>query len=247
MRASAIAAVLTALAVSACSSAADSEPGSDEFLAPLGPMVTAPPDAAGAPFPDPAVLRAALLDVGDLPVGFSPVADPEEDLGLPPASEAAQSDKSSTDPALCSAVLSPVADQHPGAAASASAWFQGPNFTTVDQDAASYPTAADAAQAFTDIQTTLAHCTDYSGTDADGVDVQYRVGGRDGRPAGDASTGFRLVTTSDGFSLVSDVVVAMTGSTVTQLVATGQEPIDEGVFEDMTHAAVSKLASAPAS
>jgi hypothetical protein len=218
MRVSAVAAVLTALAVSACSSAADSEPGPDEFLAPLGPMVTAPPGAAGAPFTDSAVLRAALLDVGDLPVGFSPVADPEEDLG-----------------------------QHPGAAASASAWFQGPNFTTVDQDAASYPTAADAAQAFTDIQTTLAQCTDYSGTDADGVDVQYRVGGRDGRPAGDASIGFRLVTTSDGFSLVSDVAVAMTGSTVTQLVATGQEPIDEGVFEDMTHAAVGKLASAPAS
>ncbi|MCQ4119063.1 sensor domain-containing protein [Rhodococcus tibetensis] len=246
MRRSTTAAVLTALAVSACSSTADGESGPDEFLGPLGPIVTASPGASGAPFIDQAALRAALLDVRDLPVGFAPVADPEKDLGLPPASETAESDKSSTDPALCGAVLSPVADQHPGAASSASAWFQGPDFTTIDQDAASYATAAEAAQAFTDIQTTLAQCSDYSGTDADGVDVQYRAGGRDGHPAGDASVGFRLVTTSDGFSLVSDVAVAVAGSTVTQLVATGQEPIDEGVFEKMTQAAASKLAPAPA-
>ncbi|RZK94092.1 MAG: sensor domain-containing protein [Rhodococcus sp. (in: high G+C Gram-positive bacteria)] len=237
--------LLAVLALSGCSSDASGDAGATASLAPLGPAVTAAPDAAGTPFADQAALKAALLDVGDLPAGFTPVPDPEDDLGLPPASESADSDKSSTDPAECSAVLSPVADQHTGAVASASGWFTGPNFATIDQDAASYGTGADASQAFTAVQDRLAGCTEYSGTDADGVQVQYRVGGREQQPAGDASVAFRLVTTSEGVSLVSDVVVAVVGSTVTQLVATGQEPIDAGVLNDLTSTAVTKLAPAP--
>ncbi|EKT80219.1 hypothetical protein WSS_A23173 [Rhodococcus opacus M213] len=234
------------LALSACSSSASGDAGDTASLAPLGPVVTAAPDAAGTPFADQVALKAALLDVGDLPVGFTPAPDPEDDLGLPPASESADSDKSSTDPAECGAVLSPVADQRAGAVASASDWFTGPEFATIDQDAASYGTGADASQAFAAVQDRLAGCTEYTGTDADGVQVQYRVGGREQQPAGDASMAFRLVTTSEGVSLVSDVVVVVVGSTVTQLVATGQDPIDAGVFDDLTSTAVSKLAPAPA-
>ncbi|AII10059.1 sensor domain-containing protein [Rhodococcus opacus] len=234
------------LALSSCSSNASGDAGDAASLAPLGPVVTAAPDAAGTPFADQAALKAALLDIGDLPVGFTPVPDPEDDLGLPPASESADSDKSSTDPAECGAVLSPVADQRPGAVASASGWFTGPDFATIDQDAASYGTGADASQAFAAVQDRLVGCTEYTGTDADGVQVQYRVGGREQQPAGDASVAFRLVTTSEGVSLVSDVVVVVVGSTVTQLVATGQDPIDAGVFGDLTSTAVVKLAPAPA-
>ncbi|MBC2638533.1 MULTISPECIES: sensor domain-containing protein [unclassified Rhodococcus (in: high G+C Gram-positive bacteria)] len=234
------------LALSACSSDGSGDAGATASLAPLGPAVTAAPNAVGAPFADRAALKAALLGVGDLPVGFTPVPDPEDDLGLPPASESADSDKSSTDPAKCGAVLSPVADQRTGATAAASGWFTGPDFATIDQDAASYGTGADASQAFAAVQDALAGCTEYSGTDADGVQVQYRVGGREQQPAGDASLAFRLVTTSEGVSLVSDVVVVLVGSTVTQLVATGQEPIDAGVLNDLTSTAVTKLAPAPA-
>ncbi|QSE78656.1 sensor domain-containing protein [Rhodococcus koreensis] len=238
--------LLAVLALSACSSNASGDAGDATALEPLGPVVTAAQDAAGTSFADQAALKAALLDVGDLPVGFTPVPDPEDDLGLPPASESADSDKSSTDPADCGAVLSPVADQRAGAAASASGWFTGPGFATIDQDAASYATGADASQAFAAVQERLPGCTQYSGTDADGVQVQYRIGGREQQPAGDASTAFRLVTTSEGVSLVSDVVVVVVGSTVTQLVATGQDPIDAGVMNDLTSTAVAKLAPAPA-
>ncbi|MDI9950091.1 sensor domain-containing protein [Rhodococcus sp. IEGM 1305] len=234
------------LALSACSSTASGDSGAGASLAPLGPVVTVAPDAAGTPFTDRGALKAALLDVGDLPVGFTPVPDPEDDLGLPPASGSADSDKSSTDPAECGAVLSPVADQRAGAVASASGWFTGPGFATIDQDAASYGTGADASAAFAAVQDRLVGCTEYTGTDADGVQVQYRVGGREQQPAGDASVAFRLVTTSEGVSLVSDVVVVVVGSTVTQLVATGQDPIDAGVLGDLTATAVAKLAPAPA-
>ncbi|MFC9833496.1 sensor domain-containing protein [Rhodococcus sp. NPDC127530] len=238
--------VFAVLALSACSSNASGDADATASLAPLGPVVTAAPGSAGTPFADQAALKAALLDVGDLPVGFTPVPDPEDDLGLPPASESTDSDKSSTNPAECGTVLSPVTDQPAGAVASASGWFTGPDFATIDQDAASYGTGADASQAFAAVQDRLTGCTEYTGTDADGVQVQYRVGGREQQPAGDASVAFRLVTTSEGVSLVSDVVVVVVGSTVTQLVATGQDPIDAGVFDDLTSTAVTKLAPAPA-
>lgn len=244
----AVCSVLTALALSGCSSDPGAEdPATAEQLPPLGPAVTVSPGAAspngqGAAFTDPAALRAALLDVTDLPAGFARLADPEMDLGLPPASESSDTDNSSTTPTECEAVLAEIADQQPGVLASAANWFSGPNFASVDQDAAGYPTPADAARAFAGVQDTLSRCTEFSGTDADGVPVSYRVGGREQARTGDGSVAFRLVTTSEGLSLVSDVVIAIVGSTVTQLVASAQEPIDPGVLEDLTRTAVARLA-----
>ncbi|AOW94707.1 hypothetical protein BFN03_09445 [Rhodococcus sp. WMMA185] len=239
--------LLAVFSLSACSSASD-EPEATGALPPLGPAVTASPDQSGVPFAGQAALQAALLDVGDLPVGFSPVPT-LEDLGLQPAPEAADrgaASAASTDPAECGAILSPVADQRIGAVSSASSSFTGPGFASIDQDAASYATGADAADAFAQVQNRLDGCTEYSGTDADGVHVQNRIGGLDQQPVGDASVAFRLATTSAGFDLVSDVVVAVVGTTVTQLVATGQDPIDADVFGGLAHTAVDKLESAPA-
>ncbi|WP_072688662.1 sensor domain-containing protein [Rhodococcus marinonascens] len=239
--------LLAVLALSACSSA-DGDAEAAISLAPLGPAVTVSPDASGVPFVDQATLRAALLDIGDLPAGFSPVPN-LEDLGLqrgPETTDPGTAPAASTDPAQCGAILSPVADQRAGAVVSASSSFAGPGFTTIDQDAASYGTGADAAEAFAEVQHSLDHCAEYSGTDADGVQVQYRIGARDQEPVGDASAAFRLVTTSAGLDLVSDVVVVVVGGTVSQLVATGQDPIDAGVFDGLTRTVVNKLVPAPA-
>ncbi|MFD1813023.1 sensor domain-containing protein [Rhodococcus gannanensis] len=215
--------------------------GDGEDTAPSSALTTvAAPTATTASSLDDAGLRSALLDVADLPVGFAPVADPVDDLGLPPAAETSESDRSSTDPAACADVLAPIADQSPGATARATSRFSGPDFTSIDTDAAAYP---DAAAAFTAVQTTLTACSEYSGTDADGVDVTYRLGGLDQAPVGDASTAFRLTTTSEGFTMVSDTVIAVVGGVVVQVTATGQDPIDPAVLSDLARTAADNLRS----
>ncbi|MEV0948770.1 sensor domain-containing protein [Rhodococcus sp. NPDC049939] len=241
--------LFAALSLSACSSIAGENTDELTSLAPLGPVVTVSPDPSAAPFADRAKLRAALLDIGDLPVGFSPVPN-LEDLGLQRTPErtdlgAPLAPATNTDPAECAAILSPVADQRTGAVASASNAFTGPGFVSIDQDAASYETGADAADAFAKIQAILHDCGEYSGTDADGIEVHNRIGGLAQKTEGDASVAFRLITSSAGLDLVSDAMVAIVGNTVTQLVATGQEPIDADVFDGMAHTAVDKLVPAP--
>ncbi len=79
-----------------------------------------------------------------------------------------------------------------------------------------------AAEAFSTIQATARQCTTYSGTDGEGVGVDYRVEPLATPAVGDASTGIRLITTSDGFSLVSDAMLTVVDSTVVQVV--GRDP-----------------------
>ncbi|MGW6694697.1 sensor domain-containing protein [Rhodococcus sp. NPDC054953] len=202
--------------------------------------VAAPAAPADAPTLDPARLPAALLTVADLPAGFAALPDPVTDLGLPPASEDPQPDRSSTDPRECAAVLAPIADQVPGAAAHAAARFAGPAFSSVDTDAASY-SGIGAAQAFGTVQATFAACAEYAGTDADGVAVQYRLGGLDQPTVGDASVAVRLETSSDGFTMISDTVLAVVGGTLVQVTATGQQPIEPSVLTDLARTAVERL------
>ncbi|MGW4481614.1 sensor domain-containing protein [Rhodococcus triatomae] len=217
----------------------DADDGAD--TSPSSPLTTvAAPSATAASSFDDAGLQAALLDSTDLPVGFAPVPDPVDDLGLPPAAESSAADRSSTDPEVCADVLAPIADQAHGATARATARFSGPDFTSIDTDAAAYP---DAAAAFTAVQETLAVCGEYSGTDADGVDVTYRLGGLDQATVGDASTAFRLDTTSEGFTMVSDTVIAIVGGVVVQVTATGQDPVDPAVLGGLARTAAENLRS----
>lgn len=235
-------AVAALLAAAGCSS-----PGVDEasHLNPIGPTVTISPNVTAGPPLDNAALRARLLTPADLPVGFVQAPSPE-DLGLPPADATSATDKSNTEPQRCADVLAPIADQTSGIVGSAAVTFTGPNFSSIDQDVATYSDPEAIARAFASVQDTLGQCTEYRGTDVDGVEVTYALGGRDQRPAGDASTAFRLVTTSEGFTLTSDLVVVAVGNSLVQLVATGQTPIDPGVFADLTDTAVRDLTEPPA-
>ena len=211
-----------------------------DTAASLPPLTTAaPPTAttAAGSFYD-AALRAALLGQADLPVGFVPLPDPVDDLGLPPASESAESDLSSTEPRVCADVLAPISDQAPGATAQAVARFTGPDFASIDTDAAAY---ADAGAAFAAVQRTLAACTEYSGTDADGIAVTYRLGGLDQPSVGDASIAVRLETGSEGFTMVSDTVIAVVDGVVVQVTATGQDPVDPGVLTALARTAAENL------
>lgn len=220
--------------------------GADTPASAPAPLHTvAPPTgqrtAAGPANLDDAGLRAALLTVADLPVGFAALPDPVADLGLPPAAAAESGpDRADTDPQACAAVLAPIARQAPGAVAAATARFAGPGFTSVDTDAAAYRDAG-AAHAFTAVQQTLAGCTDYSGTDADGVAVQYLLGGLDQPTVGDASVAVRLETRSEGITVTSDAVLAVVGGTLVQVTATGTEPIDAGVLTGLARTAVDRL------
>lgn len=234
--------VAASIAVIGCSTPADDESAESN---PIGPTVTIPPGSASGPALDDAALEARLLTPADLPVGFVPAPGPE-DLGLPPPDAESDTDQSSTTPEKCADVLAPIAEQTAGVVGSASVTFTGPNFSSIDQDVATYGGHEAVAAAFESVQKTFGECTDYHGTDVDGIEIAYSLGGREQRPAGDASVAYRLVTTSEGFTLTSDVVLVVVGDSLVQLVATGQSPIDPGVFADMTDTAVHKLAQAPA-
>ncbi|GAA3189706.1 hypothetical protein GCM10020255_088070 [Rhodococcus baikonurensis] len=191
----------------------------------LAPFTAAPAaPLSGAPLDRDALQRAALT-LSELPADFDVVPDPVDDLGLAPAPESSEADKSRTDPAVCAQVLAPIATQAAGSVADLSDMFTGPDFTSIDQDSASYADGAAAAAAFEKLQTTLAGCAEYSGTDADGTTITYRVGGATNPNVGDASFAFRIITESGGFTLVADAIVAAVGATLTQVSATAPSPI----------------------
>ncbi|EOM78113.1 sensor domain-containing protein [Rhodococcus rhodnii] len=208
---------------------------------PIGAPVTANPEAPGTPILGDDALAATLLDVADLPPGFVAQPDPVADLGLDPEPGP---DDSRTDPAQCGDVLAPLDRQSDPESAAARA-FTGPGFTSIDQDSASYGDSAAAADAFAAVQRTLAECSEYSGTDADGYSIEYRVGaGEDvavpGDPAPPSAT-VRVESTSEGITLYSDAVLVAVGPTLTQVVVTGTEPADSGEVTDLVDAAVARL------
>ncbi|MGA9872634.1 MAG: hypothetical protein WBQ44_16030 [Rhodococcus sp. (in: high G+C Gram-positive bacteria)] len=231
------------LALAACGASdddvAESSAGNAE-RAEIGSRVPAPNPLSGSTITDAAVLQTAMLTPTDLPDGYAVLPDPVRDLGLDPAPEYDAPDRSGTDPQRCADVLAPIADQVAGAAADAEVRYAGPNFSSIDEDAASYPEIG-AADAFEAVQSTIAECTAFSGTDADGIDVEYQLSGREQMPVGDASTSVRLETTSEGFTLVSDAVVAVVDRTVVQLVVTSQEGVDPDALTALAETAVDRI------
>ncbi|MGW4327156.1 hypothetical protein ACWEKR_14820 [Nocardia sp. NPDC004573] len=201
-------------------------------LSPLGPAVTAAP-VTSAPETDSGVLAARLLGDADLPPGFTALP-PRSDLGTTPAGASA------TNPAECAKILSPLGAQYPGALARAATQYAGPNFSSIDIDAASYPQEA-LAGAFSAVQETLRRCTRYSGDDATDIAVDYRIGGL-ARPAtGAAATAFQVRATSEGLTLGSSVAIVQVGSTLLQVAVTAPEAVDPGVLGALTAAQVRRL------
>lgn len=207
--------------LTACGSSDESEDSASAAVD-LGPEVTAPGTPTAGPITDAATLQATLPAPADLPTGYARLPAPA-DPG--PETDDPGTDRSTTNPTRCANVAGTVARQVPGAVASAEENFTGPGFTSIDVDAAGY-TGTGAADAFAAVQETLRECTTFTGTDADGTSVQYRIEPLPQPGAGDASTAVRLTTTSEGFTLVSDVVLAVIDSTVVQVIATGPDGMD---------------------
>ncbi|WP_430333008.1 hypothetical protein [Rhodococcus sp. ACT016] len=207
----------------------------------LGPEVTAPATASAGPVSDADALRAALPTAADLPTGFARLpatADPTTQPGDDPAP-----DRSTTNPTRCANVADTVARQVAGSVASAEENFTGPGFSSIDVDAASY-TGTGAADAFAAVQDTLRECTTFTGTDADGTAVQYRIAPLPQPAVGDAATAVRLTTTSEGFTLVSDVVLTVVGSTVVQAIATGPDGMDSDLATRVAHTTAERVHAA---
>ncbi|MGO4616545.1 hypothetical protein AB4305_26950 [Nocardia sp. 2YAB30] len=222
----------TALAAG-CGSAEPAAPEPAE-LPPLGPVVAASPVTA-VPESDPERLRGLLLGGANLPPNFT---------ALPPRTDvpegAGDAASAPTNPAECAKVLTPLATLRPGALAQASIQYAGPNFSSIDIDAATYPSEA-LAEVFSDVQAMLRRCTRYSGVDATDIPVDYQVGGLAQPPAGDAATAFQVRTSSDGMTLSSSVAIVQVGGTLAQVAVTAPEPVDPGVLSDLTTAQVRRL------
>lgn len=207
--------------LAACGSASDDQAPTAGAV----PEVTAPPTPAAGPITDAAALRSALPGTADLAPGFAALPETGEDPAQSGTGDA--TDASSTNPTRCANVLDTIAKQAPGAVSSAEENFSGPGFASVDVDAASYD-GNGAAAAFATVQATVRDCTTFTGTDALGTAVDYRIEPLEQPAAGDASTAFRATTTSEGFTLVSDAVVTIVDSTVVQVVATGPDAFAAG-------------------
>ncbi|MEC3920045.1 hypothetical protein [Nocardia sp. CDC160] len=219
-----------ALTVTACGNKDSAPP-----LPSLGPTVTPKTPGTAAPALDQYTLRSDLLDVSQLPAGFTALDDP------PPGNTGGAGAK--TDPAPCAKVLAEIGTQAPGAVAQVAAQFAGSNFASVDIDAASYANGG-AAQAFSTAQGLLAGCTKYSGKDADNTKVDFRLGGLNQPQAGDGSTSFQVRTTSDGMTLYTDVTIVLVGSTVVQIAYSDSKEPDPQQLSAMTAAQVRKLQGA---
>ncbi|WP_280407546.1 hypothetical protein, partial [Nocardia brasiliensis] len=149
-----------------------------------------------------------------------------------------------TDPADCAKVLTPLGEQRPGALAQAAIQYAGPNFSSIDIDAASYRNDA-VAPAFAQMQATLRQCVHYSGADATDIPIDYRVGGLTPPRAGDAATAFQVRTSSEGLTLHSAVAIVQVGATLAQIAVTAPEAVDERVLSELTAAQVRKLQGVP--
>lgn len=236
-----VAAAALAGGLTGCGSS-EPEPGSGSMATPadLGPAVDATAEPAAGPLTSQDALHSALLTAADLPIGFVTLpgtagqddGDAEVDTAQP-----------TTNPTRCANVLDTIARQVQGASADAESNFSGPGFTSIDIDAASFP-GNGAAEAFSTLQATLRACAVYTGTDADDITVDYRVEPLAMPTVGAASTAVRLVTTSDGFTLVSDAIIAIVDSTVLQVVATGPDPIDRSLLEALAHSSAERIRAA---
>lgn len=232
---------VSVLTLGACGSSDDAQADSPATeLTKIGSRVPAPQPLSGSPITDSAVLQASMLLTGDLPDGYESIPDPVRDLGLDPAPDYDSPDRSGTDPQACADVLAALAGQSPGASADAEVRYSGPEFSSIDEDAASYPDNG-AAITFDTVQQTFEQCADYSGTDADGIVVDYRLGAREQETIGDASTSIRLETTSEGFTLVSEAVVAVVDHTVLQVVVTSQEGVDPASLTSLAASAADRI------
>ncbi|MEV0250529.1 hypothetical protein AB0H76_28315 [Nocardia sp. NPDC050712] len=198
----------------------------------FGPVVAAAP-APGTPIDNSDVLLARLLDPADLPAGFTP-------SGTSRSADLPLGDPPPTDPAGCEQVMTPLGEQRPQARAWNFIGYNGPNFSSIDIDAASYPTDQ-IGPAFAAVQQTLRGCTAYSGTDADKTRIDFRLGGLEQPPAGDAITSFQLRTSSDGITLVTLVSLVQVGNTLAQVAVTGLDAVDPGVLTAVTAAQVRRL------
>jgi hypothetical protein len=202
-------------------------------LPPVG-AATPPPTVTAAPFADSAALQAKLLGTADLPTGFTQIDDGSGGNGQTPP------DRSHTDPAACAKVLDAVTKQVPGASAAGAVHYSSPDFDSIDIDAASYPTRA-AAQTFSTVEDLVHRCTSYSGTDADGTPVSYRIGGLNEPKAGDASISFQVQTSSQGLTLYSAATLALVGSTVVQIARAAQKPVDPAALAALTDTQIRRL------
>lgn len=209
-------------------------------LQPFTPVPVPEATNGTGPITDGATLAGRMISIADLPAGYTGYDLPPLD---PSAPGATAEDRSGTEPQECAAVLAPVGTQVPGVLASASVTYGGPDFSSLDQDAASYD-GSGALTAFRTVQESLTRCAEFSGTDADGVRVDYRLGMSPllaDDAIGDASVAVRLAATSEGVSLTTDAVVMVVGSTVTQVVATGIEAVDPQLITSLARTAADRL------
>ncbi|MFC8532281.1 hypothetical protein [Nocardia sp. NPDC057227] len=226
--------VLVALVVAGCGDDEPAAPAPSDGLPSFGAPVTAAPVAGPGPAGS-AELLNRLLSSTDLPGSFTPL--PARDPGTGASTDA-------TDPAACVAVLTPVAAQAPGARADAAVQYAGPDFSSIDIDAAAY--AADGVgPALATVQRTLRECVGFTDAtppeNADDPSITYEVAPFDQPAAGDSSTAYQVLVRADELTLHSAVALVQVGDTLTQIAVTAPESVQPEVLSALTAQQVRRL------
>ncbi|MEV0360610.1 hypothetical protein AB0H71_31595 [Nocardia sp. NPDC050697] len=225
-----------ALAVLVLAGCGDDEPApaSAGGLPSFGAPVTAAPVTGTGPA-GPAELLNRLLSSTDLPGSFTP---------LPPRDPGTGATADATDPAACVAVLTPIAAQAPGARADAAVQYAGPDFSSIDIDAAAYP-ADGVASALAAVQRTLRDCVTFADAtppeSADDPRITYEVAPFDQPAAGDSSTAYQVLVRADELTLHSAVALVQVGDTLTQIAVTAPESVQPEVLSALTAQQVRRL------
>lgn len=234
MRRAVLLAAAGAVLSAGCGSPDDEQGAAAPGLPELGPVVAAA-SVDAQPISDENVLISHLLSISDFPDGMTAVHDRRVNPG-----QAALTTVAETEPAECGRVMSSIAAQTPDPVTATGIAYSGPDFSSIDIDAATF--APDrVASAFTAVQEQLRRCTSYRGTDADEIAIEYRVGALDQPKAGDASASYQVRTTSEGLTLVSLVTVVQVGPTLAQVAVSAPEAVDPGLLSDLTDAQVRRL------
>lgn len=227
------AAVITAVALlTGCGSSEGTDSETDRVeLGALGEIVPAAP-VTDPPFTDADTLALRLLGEDDLPDGMVAAYDPTDESSQPASVPAP------TTPAGCGKVLMALGFQRPEALTWTAVAYNGPEFASIDIDAASY---ADVGAALRAVQETVHNCTEYFGEDSEDTRIDYRLGALDQPPAGDASTSFQLRMTSADAGLVAQATLVQVGATLAQISVTAPEASDPALLAELTAAQVRAL------
>ena len=194
-----------------------------------------PAKAAGKPLTKEQA-EAALLTTQDLPTGFS-----QDDSVL---DEEGDDTEDTTSPEVCGKLFDAIDDANGEPLVEAQRGFTGSSFTILQQVVASHE--KEAAGTLDAMAGALSKCSEFTSTDADGVESAFTASSLSFPNLGDKTLAVRMTAESEGIEMTLDVVSIAVGQNSISIFTGGLVPIEGSKLEEVARTAVTKLEKAAA-